>query len=102
MRFIVVLQLPSDRMSDFDSMIAAEELLLAGLSPNHEVDGHDVGSGEVNVFIRTDDPLDAAEQVHRALSESPIRERLRIAYREEQGENYEVLWPPGLSEFSVS
>ena len=51
--FQLVLQLPATSGEDFDELIAIEdamEITFAGLP--HEVDGHDFGSGEMNIFIQ--------------------------------------------------
>jgi hypothetical protein len=54
-------------MEDYDSMIAIENLLISGISKNSCVDGHDVGSDEVNIFIETDDPQRLYDEVRSLL-----------------------------------
>jgi len=43
-------------------MIEIEDALIQGLSEGNEVDGHDAGSGEMNIFIRVDDPGKGSER----------------------------------------
>lgn len=43
-------------------MIEIESMLIDSISESSEVDGHDAGSGEMNIFVHTDD-------VHRAFAE---------------------------------
>ena len=50
MRFQVVLQWPAHSLNDYDEMIAVEDYLIAKLSEQSEVDGHDFGKGETNIF----------------------------------------------------
>jgi hypothetical protein len=57
MKYVFVIQWPGSSTEDYDSMVEIENLLISGLSDGNNVDGHDVGSGEVNIFIETDNPL---------------------------------------------
>ncbi len=100
-KYQFVIQWPGDLLSDYDLMIATEERLEAGLSKRHQVDGHDVGSGEVNVFIHTQDPRSAFEEVRRILQTLNRWNGVRIAYRDADGGKYSVLWPEGLQSFAV-
>jgi hypothetical protein len=42
--------------------LAIEETIRQGLGPIGLVDGHDIGAGEMNVFIHTDDRKGTFEQ----------------------------------------
>ena len=87
-------------LGDFDRMVEAEariDALLLGLG---RVDGHDAGSGEGNIFIFTDDPKLAFQKALPCLDERD-RDTARVAYRETAGEDFTILWPPGLKEFRV-
>jgi hypothetical protein len=59
MKYQLALQWPASSIKDCDAMIEIEDTLTNHLSKNCEVDGHDVGSGEVNIFIHTDNPTRA-------------------------------------------
>lgn len=50
MKYQLVLQWPASSIKDYDAMIEAENALIENLSAANDVDGHDVGSGEVNIF----------------------------------------------------
>ena len=82
-------------------MIEAEEELVENLSEASDVDGHDAGSGEVNIFIRTNEPNDAFEEVKHLLEERTFWAGARVAYREVAGSEYTILWPKDLAEFRV-
>ena len=56
MTYQLVLQIPLDSLNDYDEMVALEEELIEPLGRIGDVDGHDVGSGTMNVFILTDQP----------------------------------------------
>ena len=100
-RYILILQWPGDSEADFDALISMEEQVDAALGRYASVDGHDFGSGEMNVFIETDRPTEAFADAANALREGPRWGDLRAAYREARGGPYEILWPQSLRKFSV-
>jgi hypothetical protein len=100
--YILVLQWPGGSGADFDQLIRIENALDGGLNANGVVNGHDFGSDEMNIFIDTDTPLEAFASAREILSGEPIWNETRAAYREADSESYSILWPEGLSEFSVA
>ena len=52
----LVIQFPESAFPDFLDLVKYEDALIDALGDAHEVDGHDIGSGEVNFFVFTDDP----------------------------------------------
>lgn len=58
----IVFQRPASSMEDCDLLIAIEETIREGLGPIALVDGHDIGAGEMNVFIHTNEPNGAFEK----------------------------------------
>ena len=93
MKYQLVLQFCGDSLADYDAMIALEDALIEQLRGIAEVDGHDMGSGEWNIFIFTSDP---AATFHRA---RPLLERrhqlqsVTAAFRELEGEQFKLIWP---------
>ena len=102
MKYCLVLQWPASSIDDYDAMIEAEDALIRGLGEGNEVDGHDAGSSEVNIFIRTDDPKQAFRQLEAILRSRGSWDAVRIAYREVNASQYTVLWPKGLTRFDVT
>jgi len=101
-KYQLVLQFRATSIEDFDRLIAFETILLDSLPPLGEVDGHDFGKDEFNIFVVTDRPVeafDAAELLRRKeLFEcSPV-----VAYRELLAEDYIVLSPKGYEGFTIS
>jgi hypothetical protein len=88
-------------MEDYDSMVTIENLLISSISRNSNVDGHDVGSDEVNIFIETDDPQGLYDEVSSLLGPYDAWSDIRIAYRSAEGGAYTVLWPKNLRDFDV-
>src|SRR5262249_48185246 len=98
----LVLQFPVSRV-DYNELIAIEEALSEVIEPPAEVDGHDFGSGEGNVFILTDDPAATFEVLLAVLKRLSRDRDVTVAYREMDGEQYTVIWPEGFAgEFSVA
>jgi len=63
----LVLQLPSRSMKDYDTLIELEDKIIAGIGNFGEVDGHDMGMGVMNIFVRTDHPIFAFRQIKSLL-----------------------------------
>jgi hypothetical protein len=102
MKYQLILQWPSSSIKDYDSMIEIEEVLMEGLGGTGEVDGHDAGSGEMNIFIFTDDPNTAFERVVRLLGTKDFMPDLKAAYRETGQDEFTILYLAGLSHFAIA
>jgi len=92
MKYQLVLQFPGDQIEDFDQMLKLELDLDLSLGTEHIVDGHDFGSGEMNIFIHTDNPEDAYKKAKGSLHKL-INIEYIAAFRELEGDNYTVLYP---------
>jgi hypothetical protein len=79
-----------------------ENELTENLSKGSEVDGHDAGSGEVNIFILTDDPELAFSEAKAILGNSDRWLSIRVAYRELAKSRYITLWPEDLTDFRIA
>lgn len=91
-QLIIQFQLTDASVDDFDRLIMIENELRIILKDKHELDGHDLGSDKMNIFIHTDDPDDAIKLAKNVLSEKDL-ETVLIAFKEMKGEAYSVLWP---------
>ena len=100
-KYQLVVQFAGDDIADFDEMIEIEDRLDYGLGDMHLVDGHDVGSGEVNIFVHTSDPVLACDEII-GLLEDGQRSRAKIAFRSMDSDEYAVLWPLDLDQFSIA
>jgi ABC-type uncharacterized transport system substrate-binding protein len=58
-----------------------ETMLIEKLAPGNEVDGHDVGSGEVNIFIFTEEPMRTFEEIKSLLGRHDVWPLVRVAHR---------------------
>ena len=84
-------------------MIALENELAEELGNSANIDGHDVGSGETNIFIFTSDPTATFCRMKAVLERTRHLQAVTVAYREINSERYTLIWPKGSQEkFTVS
>jgi hypothetical protein len=102
MRFQLVLQFPAAEISQFHELVALEQKLIKNLGPASEVDGHDFGSGEFNIFVFTDQPRETFDAARKLIENGAFPKELRAAYRERGKAEYVILWPEHLEEFRVA
>ena len=95
MKYHLTLQFRGGSLDDCDAMIALEDELTEELGDSADVDGHDVGSGETNIFIHTSDPSATFQRVRPVLERTQCLQTVTAAYREADGEHYTVIWPEG-------
>lgn len=101
-RFQLILQFSATSPQEFDAVVALEEELMRSLPPIAEVDGHDFGVCEFNIFVLTDRPTEAFDVAKVLIQQRQPQQQLRAAYRDMAKEEFVILWPPGLREFTVA
>lgn len=69
-QLIVQLVVSSHDRPTFARFFALEELLMKAVGPPAEVDGHDIGSGEANIFIVTPDARRTFDRIRPMLLHS--------------------------------
>lgn len=103
MNYQLVIQFPitDAGADDFDRLLMIENELGLVLSDKHQVGGHDIGSGVMNIFIHTNDPNEAFELVKKTLSKNNL-DTILAAYTEMNGDKYSVIWPDDYNdEFTI-
>jgi hypothetical protein len=98
MKYQLVLQWPASTIKHYDAMIEVEDVLIKRLTSDSQVDGHDAGSEEVNIFIHTDNPVRTFNEVKAILGSRDFWVDARVGYRELSGSEYTILWPKDLTE----
>ncbi len=101
MKYQLVLQHSGVTLDDFDRLIEAEDELDDILGDTTEVDGHDFGSGEMNIFIFTYDPKTTFETIRSYLDRNGFLSSLKAAYRDIESDKYKALWPEDLTHFEI-
>ena len=103
MQYQLTLQFRGDSLADYDAMIALEHELGQQVGGSADVDGHDCGCGETNIFIFTPDPAGTFQRVSPVLERAQQLQAVTAAYREVDGERYIVIWPEdSQTEFRVA
>lgn len=100
MKYQLVIQF--DESLGLDKLIEIEDVLMDFLQTESHLDGHDIGSDQMNIFIYTDTPSILQEEVVSLLKvDSTIMSSMKIAFRDVEGGNFTCLWPKDLKKFIV-
>jgi hypothetical protein len=94
-KYQLVLQFPERWLWSFHSLIRLEDQLIRKLGNSADVDGHDCGAGEMNIFIMTNEPVETFRKIRPLLARKLWLRLSAAAYREEGSETYTVIWPEG-------
>ena len=101
MNYQIVLQFLGDSEQDFNKLIDFEDELEEKLEDIADVDGHDFGSGEMNIFILSNEPTHTFSLIKDLLEKNELFSNLKAAYRDVSEERYTILWPKNLIEFTI-
>jgi hypothetical protein len=103
MEYQLVLQFQGDGLSDYDALIGLEDELIDALGDDADVDGHDIGSGEVNIFIFTSEPEVTFQRASFILKRLGLLSKVVAAHRSAEADDFTVIWPSGASQdFSLA
>ena len=92
MDYQLVLQFSVSDTTDFDELIDLEGRLILVLGGSHIVDGHDFGSGEMNIFVHTDDPQAAFDLSEPAIPVA-LKPTFKAAFRKLSEDEYHWVYP---------
>jgi hypothetical protein len=85
-----------------DLVIQFESDLEEWLAADSEIDGHDAGSGEMNIFVHTNDPRRPFNSCRSCFRASELWRTATVpGYRHFSEDEYTPIWPPGLPNFDV-
>jgi len=102
MKYILVIQLPADSLGDIEELINIEDTLIARLPQECDVDGHDMGATQANIFVKTSDLAATFAALEAVFRDRAEWKEMKIAYRDAAGSKYTPLHPKSLQEFVVS
>lgn len=91
----------AEELDSYGRLIHFEDALIYLLGRSAKVDGHDLGSGEMNIFIITEDPVSTFALVQQTDPSTRPSQEMKAAYRPIDGEDFVCLWPPELEHFDV-
>lgn len=89
----LVVQFQDGGWDPFPLLDELETAIEEKLNPGDGVDGHDVGSGTVNVFIETSDPGQVFSWLRGLLETRGLLSAVNVAYRRLDSESFTRLWP---------
>lgn len=101
MKYQLVLQMSASSIKDYDEMIEIEEIIISGLGEIGDVDGHDAGAGEMNIFILINEPQLASERIKALLRARDAMPNFKVAYREIKKNDYTIIHPYNLTHFTI-
>ncbi len=98
----LVLQVQGDELEDLDAVLELENQLIGQLAGAAIVDGHDIGSGETNIFILTSDVDATFHLIKPVLERTHLLEAVVVASRPIGEGQYCVIWPSSSRRFQVA
>ena len=78
-----------------DELLTLEDRIVQTVGGQVDVDGHDIGSSEANIFIQCEDPEGAFSACVPVVEGAGFLGLLSAAYRALGGDAYTRLWPVG-------
>jgi hypothetical protein len=101
-QLVIQFKLRDDDYARQDEVLALEDDLIERLDPDVVfLDGHDAGSGEMNLFLFTNEPAEASALIKPIMTARSLLGQSTAAYRPTDGEDFVPLWPEGLQTFEV-
>jgi len=98
----IAFQWPASSEADYHLLLAIEEAITTGLGPIGLVGVHDIGGGEMNVFIHTNDPTTVLGKAMSLIHGNYNGKELMVGYRKFAEDDYTPMFPPGWTAFQVS
>lgn len=92
-KYQVVIQFPEPYFESLEAIVEFEQKLTCSLPSTHDVDGYDAGMGTVNFFVYSNAPQAVLRNFRKYLGTNKVEKKVRIAFREVDGETFTNLWP---------
>lgn len=92
MIFQITIKFEASTLDDFDEKIIWETKLIELLGDRHEVDGHDFGEGEMNIYVHSEAPKQAFELIKSSSLWNPEASCIEVTYRSINSEISKLLW----------
>lgn len=90
----LILRVIESDLRDFDSLIQLEEALSENLQEIAQVDGHDIGQGEINLYIYCATPEPTLERMKALLEQSRIS-RAQVFSQMDSTNEPKLIWESG-------
>ena len=93
MEYHLVLQFPFASDEEADHLALLEDDLIEHLQDSADVDGHETDGRLLNHYIATGEPDDTFERIRPLLDQKRLLDRVIVAYRHVDEDDYTLLWP---------
>jgi hypothetical protein len=93
MEFQLVVQFRGHDCVEYDDLVALEDELISALGESANVDGHDIGTSEANIFVLTSDPEQTFQDIKSTIENFGLLQLVTVAFRSVQDETYTIIWP---------
>ena len=93
MQYQLVFRFWKSSLESPDQIQSLERALAEVLGDAVQLDGHDVGSRDVDLFLMTPDPAATLRRSKPALEQLALLQKVVAAYRVEGGIRFKVIWP---------
>lgn len=93
MEFQLVVQFRGGNQVGYDVIVALEDELISALGESADVDGHDIGTDEENIFVITSDPSQTFRDIKTTIENAGLLQLATVAFRSVEGETFTVIWP---------
>jgi hypothetical protein len=91
-KYQLVLQFQATNIRVFDELVMLEEFLVENLPSTSDVDGHDFGADEFNIFILTNHPEESFQNSKKLIDQGYPQHQLKAAYRGLGKNEFVILW----------
>jgi hypothetical protein len=95
MQYQLVYRFRKSSLERPDVIQSLERALAESLGDAVQLDGHDIGPREVNLFLMTSDPVAAFRRSKPDLERLALLDKVTAAHRVEGGARFTVIWPLG-------
>ena len=96
----MVIQLSADLFGD-PAYAELEDQLIEVLDGVADIDGHDIGSGQWNIFIETTRPKETFDLSYKYLLSANLLSHVKVGHRKMDEDDYTCLWPRDCDHFEV-
>ena len=95
MQYQLVLRFRKASFGNPEDIDTLERALADALGDTAQLDGHDTGARDIDLFISSTDPASTFRRSKPALQNLLVLDRVIAAYRLEGGARFTVVWPLG-------
>lgn len=99
MKYGLVLQFES--AINYDDLVGLEDKISELLGRSAEVDGHQIGREQVNIFVYTNRPRKIFRRIKKIIGDDLLG-IIKVGYRLLDEKEYTVLWPENCTFFEIT